>query len=54
LIACKTLCLPHLVYASAAWKPACKKDISGLEKVQVDAVQLTANIKGCEDAESAM
>jgi len=38
LIAYKPLCLPHLDYASASWDPTCKKDISCLEKIQVDAV----------------
>jgi len=42
LIAYKTLCLPHLEYASAAWDPTCKKDISGLKKVQVNAMRFTA------------
>jgi len=40
LIAYKALCLPHLEYVSAAsaWDPNCRKDISGLENIQVDAV----------------
>jgi len=54
LIAYKVLCLPHLEYDSAAWDPTCKKEISGLEKIQVYAVRFIANIKGHEDGESAM
>jgi len=56
LITYKALCLPHLEYASAARDPTCKKDVSlsGLEKIQVNAVRFIANIKGCEDVESTM
>jgi len=54
LIAYQVLCLPHLEYASAVWDPSWKKGISGLEKIQVDAVRFIANIKGRKDVESAM
>jgi len=54
LIAYKALYLPHLEYASTAWDPICKKDVSGLEKIQEDAVRFIANIKGCKDVGSAM
>jgi len=54
LIAYKALCLAHLEYASASWDPTCKKDISGLKKIQVDAVRFIANIEGLEDVESTM
>jgi len=54
LIAYKAFCLPHLEYARAAWGPTCKKDISGVENIQVDAVRFIANIKGCKDVESTM
>jgi len=54
LIAYKVFGLPHLEYASTACDLTCKKNISGLEKIQVDAVQFLANIKGCEDVKSAI
>ena len=54
LIAYKALCLPHLEYASAAWDPASKRDITDIEKVQIDAVRFISNIKGRGDDEGIM
>jgi len=54
LIAYKALGLPHLAYANAVWYPTCKKEFSGLERIQVDKVRFIANIKGHEDVESAV
>jgi len=47
-------CLPHLEYASAAWDPTYKQEISGLVKIQTDAVRFIANIKARENVGSAM
>jgi len=49
------LCLPHLDYTSAAFGPTSKNNISGLEKIQMNAVRFIANIiiKGREDVEIA-
>ena len=46
LLAYKTLCLPHLEYAAAAWDPSSKKDISDIEQLQDQAVRFIAGIKG--------
>ena len=42
----KSLCLPHLEYAAAAWDPSTKKDIDEIENVQDSATRFIANIKG--------
>jgi len=49
LIAYKTLCLPHLKYASAAWDPSSKNHISIMENVQTDDVHFISNGKGRTD-----
>ena len=53
LLAYKTLCLPHLEYAAAAWDPSSKKDISDIEQLQDQAVLFTAGIKGRDGVENA-
>ena len=49
LLAYKTLCLPHLKYAAAAWNPCSKKDISDIDQ----AVRFIAGIKGRDGVEDA-
>ena len=53
LLAYKTLCLPHLEYTAAAWDPNSKKDISGIEQLQNQAVRFIAGIKGRDGVEDA-
>ena len=52
LLAYKTLCLPHLEYAAAAWDPSSKKDIPDIE-LQDQAVWFIAGIKGRDGVEDA-
>ena len=57
LVAYKSLCLPHLEYASAAWDPSSKKDITNIEAVQTQAIRFIACIKGRDgvpDAQSRL
>ena len=44
LTASKSICLPHLEYASAAWDPNSNKDISSIEAIQVSAIRFIANM----------
>ena len=53
LLAYKTLCLPYLEYAAAAWDPSSKKDISDIEQLQDQAVRFVAGIKGRDGVEDA-
>ena len=46
LTAYKSICLPHLDYASAAWDPNTNKDINSIEAIQDSATRFIANIKG--------
>lgn len=46
LIAYKSLCLPHLEYASCAWDPTQQKEIESLEMVQNMAVRVISGLKG--------
>jgi len=46
LIAYKSLCLPHLEYASCAWDPWTKKEIDQLEMVQSQAIRMISDLKG--------
>ena len=45
LLACKTLCLPHLEYTGDAWNPRNKKYISDIEQLQDQAVRFIAGIE---------
>ena len=53
LLTYKTLCLPHLEYAAAAWDSSSKKDISDIEQLQDQAVRFIAGIKGRDGVEDA-
>ena len=46
LIAYKSLCLPHLEYASCAWDPSTKREIEALEIVQNQGVRMICGLKG--------
>ena len=41
----KSLCMPHLEYAAAAWDTSNKGEIAGLEQVQNQAVRFIAGLK---------
>ena len=45
LLAYKSLCMPHLEYAAAAWDTSNKGEIVSLEQVQNQAVRFIAGIK---------
>jgi len=50
-LAYKSLCLPHLEYACAAWNPSTKQDIAEIESIQNQATRFIASIKGRNDLE---
>ena len=54
LLACKSLCMPHLEYAAAAWDTSNKREITGLEQVQNQAVRFIAGLKGTRGISDAM
>ena len=57
LLAYKTLCLPHIEYAAAAWDPSSKKDILLDIELQNQAARFIAGIKerdGVEDAKTRL
>ena len=54
LLAYKSLCLPHLEYAAAAWDPSNKGEIKDLELVQNQAIRFIANLKGTRGISEAM
>lgn len=53
VITCKSLCLSHLEYASAARDVSTVRDIKNLEMVQNQATRFIANIKGREGVSDA-
>ena len=53
LIAFKSLCLPRLEYASAAWDPHTKKHVDQLETVQDQAIRFIAKIEGRKGLDDA-
>ena len=54
LLAYKSLCMPHLEYAAAAWDTSNKGEIAGLEQVQNQAVRFIAGLKGTRGIGEAM
>ena len=46
LLAYKTLCLPYLEYAAAAWNPSSREGLSDIEQLYNQAVRFIAGIKG--------
>ena len=54
LLAYKSLCLPHLEYAAAAWDPNNKSEINDLEMVQNQATRFIADLKGTRGISEAM
>ena len=42
----KTLCLPYLEYAAAAWNPSSREGLSDIEQLYNQAVRFIAGIKG--------
>ena len=45
LIVFKSLCRPHLEYASCAWDPTASRDIEALEMVQKQGVRMISGLK---------
>ena len=54
LLAYKSLCMPHLEYAAAAWDASNKEEITGLEQVQNQGVRFIAGFKGTRGISEAM